>query len=144
MDVSQEDFRLRTGLQVFLAVAPVIMLAMGAAGTIGVYAGSDQTAKAFVTVWMVGVAVQCWWVNFRMPQRIEASEAGLRFVARTRVVDIPWSGLRSVDSPWHDFGNQSLVWKWDGRTLRTWSGFRGLHRLLRIVEERAPTARIRV
>jgi hypothetical protein len=118
------------------------MLAVGAAGAITVYAGSDQFGKGFITLWMVGLTTQTWWVNFRMPQKIETSDAGLRFVARRRVVDVPWSALRSVASPWHDFGNQSLVWKWEGRTIRTFGGFVGLHRLLGLVEKRAPHAKV--
>ena len=97
----------------------------------------------FFLFWTVLVAAQGLWMIFMVPQRIEVLDEGLRFVARTRTVMIPWQSLRAVSAPRLDPNRQRLKWEWDDRKLRTWAAYKGLHRLLQIIEQRAPQAQIR-
>lgn len=136
-------FRLNPAWQGFLGFVYAFMALVGTVGLVGAYSGDDTGGQVFMTFWVTWLVVQGWWTWFRTPYRVEASPSGLRFVARTRVIEISWTSLRSVESPWYDFGNQSLVWRWDEQRLRTWGWFQGLHRLLTMVEERAPQARLR-
>jgi hypothetical protein len=38
---------------------------------------------------------------------------------------------------------EQMIWRWEGGRLRTQGRYEGMHRLLRVVEERAPGAELR-
>jgi hypothetical protein len=77
-----------------------------------------------------------------MPWRIETDDREIRFVARTRLIAVPWSQLRSLRSPWYDMSRRQIRWEWDGGKLRTMGPWDGEHRLLATIEQRAPGAHI--
>ena len=138
-----EVFRLSSGFTVFRGVILAFLALMGTAALVSTFSTDDTGGKVFMVVWLGLLLSQAAIVELRMPHTIEASPAGLRFVARTRVLEVPWPALESVESPWYDFGNQSVLWRWPGHRLRTWGPFQGFHRLLSMVEDRAPHARLR-
>lgn len=131
-------------MQVFSGIGLGFMVCVGAVALVGIFGSPDEGGDAFSAVWFLAwtgfVLYEAWNFFFRMPQRIEVTSAELRFVARTRTVEVPWPSLRSVRSPWYDFGGQTLQWRWDGGKMRTYSRYEQLHRLLTIIEERAPQA----
>lgn len=104
----------------------------------------DTTGLWFLAVWCVVVVIQARWTLLRMPWRIVTDESELRFLARTRTVNVPWGQLRSVTSPWYDLNNQVMRWRWDGGKLSTMGAWDGQHRLLSTVEALAPHAEVRI
>jgi hypothetical protein len=141
--VREDQFVLSAAIRVFGPIASVLLILLGGFGGVFVVAsGAPLGFSAFWVLWFVGVVAQSWWFFFWMPQRIEVSDAGLRFVARRRVLDVPWAGLRTVVIPMLDFPKHHLIWRWDGGRVRTWRRFDGMDRLLGIVEQRAPEAKL--
>lgn len=95
----------------------------------------------FVTLWVSALLVGGWSIFLRMPRRVEIVDDGLRFVAPTRTVEVPWRALLVVSSPRTDVNGQSLRWTWDGGALRTWGPYdHELARLLHAVRQHAPNA----
>lgn len=136
-------YRLSTGLRIFSVVAPMFLVAIGVAVTVDILRNSEGGPAVFFIFWTLMAAAQGIWIIFLVPQRIEVVGEGLRFVARTRSVMIPWKSLRAVSAPRFDPNRQRLKWEWEDGKLRTWAAYKGLHRLLQIIEERAPQAEIR-
>lgn len=136
-------YPLSAGIRILSVVAPVFLVTMGTTVSVEVLRNVEGGFPIFFLVWTVLAAAQGLWGIFWVPQRIEVVGEGLRFVARARTVVIPWQSLRAVAAPRSDPNRQRLKWEWDDRKLRTWAAYKGLHRLLQIVEERAPQAQIR-
>ncbi len=136
-------YPLSAGIRIFSVVAPVFLVTIGTAVSVDILRNSEGGFPIFFLVWTVLAAAQGLWGIFWVPQRIEVVAQGLRFVARSRTVMIPWQSLRAVAAPRFDPNRQQLKWEWDDRKLRTWAAYKGLHRLLQIIEERAPQAQIR-
>ncbi len=144
MRASTDEFVLTASIRVFVPILSVLLIGFGAVSAIIVV--SSDAPGAFASIWVLwfgAVVAQAWWHHFRTPQRIKVSDAGLSFVARRRVLDVPWDGLRTVVIPFFDFGRHYLVWRWDGGRLCTWRRFDGIDRLFRIVEE-GPGAKVLV
>lgn len=139
----ESSYPLSIGLKIFSIVAPVFLVTIGVAVSVDILRNSEGGPAPFFLLWTIYAAVQGLWMIFMMPQRIEVVEEGLRFVARMRTVMISWQSLRAVSAPRFDPNRQRLKWEWDDRRLRTWAAYKGLHRLLQIIEERAPQAQIR-
>lgn len=140
---AESSYPLSTGLRIFSIVAPVFLVTIGVAVIVDSLRNSAGGPPLFFFLWTTYAAAQGLWMIFMVPQRIEVIEEGLRFVARMREVVIPWQSLRAVSAPRFDPNRQRLRWEWDDRRLRTWAAYKGLHRLLRIIEDRAPQAQIR-
>ncbi len=136
-------YPLSTGLRIFSVVAPVFLVTIGAGVSVDILRNSESGVSVFFLVWTVMAAAQGFWIIFLMPQRIEVAGEGLRFVARTGTVMIPWQSLRAVSAPRFDPNRQRLKWEWQDGNLRTWAAYKGLHRLLQVIEQRAPQAEIR-
>ena len=136
-------YPLSAGIRIFSVVAHVFLVTTGTAVSVDILRNSEGAFPSFVVVWTVLAAAQGLWGVFWVPQRIEVVSQGLCFVARTRTVMIPWQSLRAGSAPRFDPNRQRQRWEWDDRKLRTWAAYKGLHRLLQIIEERAPQAQIR-
>jgi len=93
---------------------------------------------------MGAVFAQAWWMVMWQPWRIELDDVVLRFVARSRQVEVPWSSLRSVRTGPLDPQHQSIIWTWDGGRLRTIGAWQQQLQLLTAVIARAPQAQVRV
>jgi len=141
----QDQFQVGPGFELAGAVVHFLVVVCGVVAVVGL-ARTDGGGgyAALWGLWTVGAVAQGWWHFFRMPHRIEVTDGGLRFVARRRVVEIPWSALQSVSIPLYDLGRHTLLWRWDGRKLHSWRRVRGLDRLFRAVENRAPNAKLLV
>jgi hypothetical protein len=146
-DLVEAVFPLDRGFRLLSRVTVGFLMFIGLVAIVDIVSRPDsERASSFAVYllcWLALVASYGFWASFRMPRRIEVSPAGLRFVARTRTVVVPWRSLRRVAAPRFDPKPARLVWEWDGHRLRTWAGYEDLDRLLRIVEERAPRADIR-
>jgi hypothetical protein len=119
------------------------MVTIGVAVSVDTLRNSEGGPALFFLLWTIYAAAQGLWMIFMVPQRIEVVGEGLRFVARRRTVIIPWLTLRAVSAPRFDPNRQRLKWEWDDRKLRTWAAYKGFHRLLQIIEDRAPQAQVR-
>ena len=133
-----ESYRLGLQVRILVPVFYVFGSVIAVSGFISASRSGDRGGLIFLTVWCVVVATQAWWTLMRMPWRIEADDREIRFVARTRLIAVPWSQLRSVTSPRYDMNRVSIRWEWDGGKLRTIGPWDGQHRLLTTVEQRAP------
>jgi len=138
----QTEFRLRLAARLLMPLGLALVVPIGAVIVVGVFLGSSVAAKVYFALWYGWVLGINWWVAFKEPRRIVAAGDCLRFIARARVIEIPWSSLQSVSVPWYEIGCRSLVWKWDGRKLRTEGWWENRQRLLGIVAERAPGAKV--
>jgi len=121
------------GLLLFVALGFVIDLA----------ANPGPGSLLFGTLWVGALLVAGWSIFLRMPRRVEIVDDGLRFVAPSRTVEVPWQALLEVSSPRTDINGQSLRWTWDGGALRTWGPYdHELARMLHLVRQHAPNADI--
>ncbi len=140
-----ETYRLGVQTRIFLSFFFTVAPIGGIVGLIANLRGGEVAGfQRFVSVWLAVVMGQGVWMLWRMPWRIEVNEVTSRFVARSRQVEVPWSSLRSVKSPWFDLNRQSFLWTWDGGKLRTMGPWERQHHLLTTVEERAPQVRVEV
>jgi hypothetical protein len=137
-----ESYRLGLQVRIFLPFFYLFASVIAVIGFVSTSGSGDRGGLLFLTVWCVGVATQAWWSLLRMPWRIEADDREIRFVARTRLIAVPWSQLRSLTSPWYDMNRLSIRWEWDGGKLRTMGPWDGQHRLLATIEQRAPGVKI--
>jgi hypothetical protein len=142
--VSHDHFALGRGMWAMTAVIYGFFMLGVVAVVTDLVTSSDRDGLVFGALWAGGVLVSGWWLLRRMPRRVEVLDDGLRFVAPSRTVLVPWGSLRSVASPRFDINRQSLRWTWSGRTFRTWGPYDGeLQRLLHIIRKRAPEAQLR-
>lgn len=133
-----EFYRLGRQMRIFLPFFYVFASVIVVTGLISMSSNGDSGGLIFLIVWSVGVATQAWWTLLRMPWRIETDDREIRFVARTRLIAVPWGDLRSVTSPWYDMNRLSIRWAWGYGKVRTMGPWDAQHRLLATIEERAP------
>jgi hypothetical protein len=89
------------------------------------------------------VTAQTWWVLERKIWRVETDDDTIRFVGRRRVVELPWSELRAVNSVWPiRIRPRMIYWLRDGGLIRTWGGFEDLPRLVATIRRNAPDANV--
>lgn len=138
-----ESYRLGRQVRIFLPFFYVFASVIAITGFSSMSSSGDRGGLVFLTVWCVALATQAWWTLLRMPWRIEADDREIRFVARTRLIAVPWSQLRSLTSPWYDMNRLSIRWEWEGGKLRTMGPWDGQHRLLATIEQRAPGVTIK-
>jgi hypothetical protein len=138
-----ESYRLGRQVRIFLPFFYVFASVIAITGFSSMSGSGDRGGLVFLTVWCVALATQAWWTLLRMPWRIETDDREIRFVARTRLIAVPWSQLRSLTSPWYDMNRLSIRWEWEGGKLRTMGPWDGQHRLLATIEQRAPGVTIK-
>jgi len=137
-----QTYRVARRMRVFVPVVFVFIACAGVGVLVGTLREGNLAGVVFVSVWFALAGAKAWWALMRMPWRIDLSDEGMRFVARSRQVIVPWPSLRSVRSPWFDLNRQTIVWAWEGGRLRTPGQWDGQHQLLTAVAARAPQADI--
>lgn len=139
MTGSHDIFVLGRGMWMMMSVIYGFVLFIGVGFVVDVLGNSNRDGALFAALWSGALLVAGWSIFFRMPRRLEIVGEGLRFVAPTRTVLIPWGSLLTVSSPRTDINRLALRWTWDGRTLRTWGPYDDdLDRLLQRIRQHAP------
>jgi hypothetical protein len=123
--IMEDHFVLGRGMWVMVAVIYGILLVIALALVIDLATNPDEGGVIFGALWVGALLVAGWSIFLRMPRRVVVVDGGLKFVAPSRTVLIPWCSLLSVSSPHTDINRQSLRWRWNGRTLRTWGPYDG-------------------
>ena len=136
-----EIYRLALPMRIFISFFYLFALVI-AVGVLGSMSNSNQGGLPFFILWCIGIVASGWWTFLRMPWRIQTDDRGIRFLARTRTIDIPWDRMRSVSSPWYDLNRTGIRWRWEGGGLRTVGPWEHQHKLLTTIEQRAPNVTI--
>lgn len=138
--MATEVYRLASREKVLYSLMAAFALVAVPTALVSAAADGRLLMVGFAGAWIIGVLLALWDFAWRRPRLIEASDNGLRFVARRRTIEVPWAQLRVVRVPRFYLSRTELEWKWDQGRLRTSAEFDNLHRLLATVAERAPQA----
>jgi hypothetical protein len=126
----QETYRITLPMRLFVSFFYVFASVIVVGVLVQMRQTDDRAGLPFLVTWSVAVVIQGSWMLIRMPWRIQTDDRGIRFLARTRKIEVPRDRLRSVSSPWYDMNRVSIRWRWEGGRLRTMGPWEHQHRLL--------------